>query len=137
MSKMPWPPSRLVCVIIYKRRLSPRGFRRCWGWPEEWNFCLWARISRPWLVLTREDNRSENAQKICEEIRKGIARKTDGRDLFIIPDRRQAIAFALKSGKNGDLVVITGKGHEQSLNVDGRELMWDDRRVVAEELAKI
>src|SRR3989338_28156 len=89
------------------------------------------------VVLTREDNRSENAQKICEEIRKGIARKTDGRDLFIIPDRRQAIAFALKSGKNGDLVVITGNGHEQSLNVDGRELMWDDRRVVAEELAKI
>ena len=89
------------------------------------------------VVLTREDNRSENAQKICEEIRKGIARKTDGRDLFIIPDRRQAIAFALKSAKNGDLVVVTGKGHEQSLNVDGRELMWDDRRVVGEELAKI
>jgi len=89
------------------------------------------------VILTREDNRSENVSSICEEIRSGVKNKTPSRDLFIIPDRREAIAFALKLAKKGDLVAVTGKGHEQSLNVDGVETPWNDRNVVTEELGRL
>ncbi len=89
------------------------------------------------IVLTREDNRSEPAEKICQEIASGVKNKRLNTDLFIIPDRREAIRFALNQAKSGDLVAITGKGHEQSLNVDGVELPWDEREVAREELKKL
>lgn len=89
------------------------------------------------IVLTREDNRSESVETICQEIAQGIRQKQMNRTLFVITDRRTAIRFALKQARRGDLVVITGKGHEQSLNIDGREFPWDDRRVVREELKEL
>lgn len=86
------------------------------------------------IILTREDNRSENVEEICKQIAKGIK----GKEYLIIPDRREAIRTALRQAQGSDdLVVVTGKGHEQSLNVDGREMPWDDRRVVREELSKL
>lgn len=86
------------------------------------------------IVITREDNRSEDVNKICEQIASGIKQKKINQGYFIIPDRREAIRFALsKAGKN-DIVIVTGKGHEQSLNVDGVETSWDDRKVLREEI---
>ena len=85
------------------------------------------------MILTREDNRSESAVKICEEIATGIKGKQRDKEYFIIPDRREAIKFALGQAQGSDdLVVITGKGHEQSLNIDGKETSWDDREIVRE-----
>ena len=89
------------------------------------------------IVITREDNRSEDIHKICEAIAGGITRKNLNQGYFIIPDRREAIRFALNQATAGDLVVATGKGHEQSLNIDGREMPWDDRLVMREELKKV
>ena len=81
-------------------------------------------------VLTREDNRSEKVAEICAQIAKGIKHKQKDKEYFIIPDRREAIQFAIHQARgNNDLVVITGKGHEQSLNIDGAETPWDDRKV--------
>ncbi len=89
------------------------------------------------IVITREDNRSEDIHKICEAVASGIAKKQLNKDYFIIPDRREAIRFALNRAGSGDLVVATGKGHEQSLNIDGRETPWDDRVVMREEIQQI
>lgn len=89
------------------------------------------------VVLTREDNRSEKVETICQQIAVGIKHKKLNQNLFVIPDRREALRFALQKGQMGDLVVITGKGHEQSLNIDGREIPWDDRAVMREELRKV
>lgn len=89
------------------------------------------------IILTREDNRSEKVEEICEQIAKGIKGKERDKGYLIIPDRRGAIRFALRLAQgSNDLVVITGKGHEQSLNVDGKEMPWDDRKIVMEELSK-
>ena len=84
------------------------------------------------IILTREDNRSEKVEEICRQIAKGIIRKKKDEAYYIIPDRREAIRIALQKSSAGDLVVITGKGHEQSLNIDGVETPWDDRKIVRE-----
>ena len=86
------------------------------------------------MIITREDNRSEPVEKISQQIANGIQAKKLNQDYFIIPDRREAIRFALSKAKKDDIVVITGKGHEQSLNIDGREIPWDDRKVLREEI---
>ena len=85
------------------------------------------------IVLTREDNRSEQVQDICVQIAQGITRKQNGKEYFIIPDRREAIRTALRLAQGSDdLIIVTGKGHEQSLNVGGVETPWDDREIVRE-----
>lgn len=89
------------------------------------------------VIITREDNRSEKVEKICKEIAIGLKKKRLNQDYFIIPDRREAISFALAKAKRDDIVVVTGKGHEQSLNIDGQEVSWDDRKVIREELKAI
>lgn len=90
------------------------------------------------VIITREDNRSESVEQISAEIAKGIKGKQRDKEYFIIPDRREAIIAALRLAQGAnDLVVITGKGHEQSLNVDGIEMPWDDRRIVEEELSRL
>ncbi|MDP3994009.1 MAG: UDP-N-acetylmuramoyl-L-alanyl-D-glutamate--2,6-diaminopimelate ligase [bacterium] len=87
------------------------------------------------IILTREDNRSEYILEICKQIASGIQKRVRGRDYFVIPDRREAIRFALRQAQgSNDAVVIAGKGHEQSLNIDGAEIPWDDREVMREEL---
>jgi UDP-N-acetylmuramyl tripeptide synthase len=54
-----------------------------------------------------------------------------------VADRRQAIDFALRSARPGDTVVLAGKGHE-TYQVIGREKRpFDERRVVAESMARL
>jgi len=80
-------------------------------------------------VLTAEDPRTESLEKILEEMatgarsRGGIEEKTFWR----VPDRGEAIRFALKLARPGDIVLSCGKGHEQSMCFGEREHLWDDR----------
>ena len=53
-----------------------------------------------------------------------------GKLLFEIPDREEAIKFALSMAERGDFIVITGKGHEQSMNLGQGEVPWSDVKVV-------
>ena len=59
------------------------------------------------------------------------------KNVFVIEDRRAGIKQALTLAKPGDLVLITGKGAEQSMEIGGRSVPWDDRQVVREELGKM
>jgi UDP-N-acetylmuramoyl-L-alanyl-D-glutamate--2,6-diaminopimelate ligase len=57
---------------------------------------------------------------------------------FKIPDRRQAIQFAIrKLAKKGDIVVILGKGHERSMCFGKREYPWSDQEEAQEALKKL
>lgn len=89
------------------------------------------------IVITREDNRSEDVAEVSRQIASGIKVKKLDEGYYIIPDRREALRFALKMAKKSDLVVITGKGHEMSLNVDGVETDWNDREAMKEELTRL
>lgn len=91
-------------------------------------------------IVTDEDPYDDNPRAIMEDVASAVRKtgKQDGRDLLIVPDRREAIATALKLAQVGDLVLVTGKGSEQAIVVaGGQKLPWDDRQVVREELTKL
>ena len=88
-------------------------------------------------IITSEDPRGE-WDMIVQEMEHG-AIKAGGKidkDYFIVQDRQQAIDFAIKLAKKGDIVGVFGKGHEQSMNLDGkRELSWSDKKAVDKSLS--
>jgi UDP-N-acetylmuramoyl-L-alanyl-D-glutamate--2,6-diaminopimelate ligase len=80
-------------------------------------------------VLTAEDPRTESLEGILEEMATG-ARSRGGREgetFWRIPDRGEAIKFAIRLAKEGDIVLSCGKGHEQSMCFGKVEYAWDDR----------
>jgi len=86
------------------------------------------------VIITAEDPRTEKIDEINKAIESGLLKNT-GRKIdenyYIIPDRRDAIRKAIELAKRGDLVVTTGKGHEKSMNLDGKkELPWDEKKIV-------
>lgn len=91
-------------------------------------------------IVTDEDPYEDDPLKIMEDVASAVrkAGKRDGTNLLVIPDRRAAIAEALRMAGQGDLVLVTGKGSEQAICVaGGRKIPWDDREVVREELKKL
>jgi UDP-N-acetylmuramoyl-L-alanyl-D-glutamate--2,6-diaminopimelate ligase len=64
-----------------------------------------------WTIITSDNPRSEEPEKIIQDIEQGF-QKTGSRNYEQIVDRRSAILKALNLATNGDLVVIAGKGHE-------------------------
>lgn len=88
-------------------------------------------------IITNEDPYDEDPQKIIDQVAEGArqAGKRQDIDLFIIPDRAEAIARALSLAKEGDAVLLTGKGSEPVMAVaNGQKIPWDDRRVARDVL---
>lgn len=86
------------------------------------------------VVLTSEDPRTENAKDIIDQIKSGM--ETTAK-VYKITNRKMAIAKALKLAQKGDIVALFGKGHEQSMNLDGKgEVPWSDQKVVREYISK-
>lgn len=83
------------------------------------------------IILTEEDYRTEDVRTIMDQIAKGIP---TGVPVHRYPDRRDAIAFALAQARPGDLVIITGKGHEKSLARGKIEYPWSDGEAVKKHL---
>ncbi len=79
------------------------------------------------IVLTEEDYRTENVEKIMDEIQAGIEGQ---KEIHRYANRGEAIAFAMSAAGAGDVVIITGKGHEQSLCRGKKEFPWSDQREV-------
>ncbi|MDR2402645.1 MAG: UDP-N-acetylmuramoyl-L-alanyl-D-glutamate--2,6-diaminopimelate ligase [Spirochaetaceae bacterium] len=76
------------------------------------------RIASGWsdlLFLTDEDPREEDPREILEEIAAGCSERRPGEDIFLIPDRPAAIRKAFSLARGGDLVLLLGKGHENSI----------------------
>ena len=90
-------------------------------------------------IFTNEDPRSENPEKIVREIGSHAegAGKVRGEDFLEVSDRRSAIAIALERAKPTDLVVICGKGHELSMELNDQFVPWDDREVVRQEISRL
>lgn len=85
------------------------------------------------VIVTAEDPRHEKVEDISSAIAQGV--ESSGKQLndtyFMINDREAAIKFALtKLAKQNDTVLITGKGHERSMNFDGVEQPWSDQEAV-------
>ncbi|RPJ24775.1 MAG: UDP-N-acetylmuramoyl-L-alanyl-D-glutamate--2,6-diaminopimelate ligase [Chloroflexi bacterium] len=90
-------------------------------------------------VLTAEDPRSESLEGILEEMAAG-ARSRGGREgetFWRVPDRGEAIRFALSLVREGDILLSCGKGHEQSMCFGSREHLWDDRIAMRAALSEL
>jgi UDP-N-acetylmuramoyl-L-alanyl-D-glutamate--2,6-diaminopimelate ligase len=89
-------------------------------------------------VLTAEDPRSESLDAILEEMAAGARSKggVEGETFWRVPDRGQAIRFALSLARPGDIVLACGKGHEQSMCFGAAEYLWDDRTAMRAALSE-
>ncbi len=90
-------------------------------------------------VLTAEDPRTESLDAILDEMAAGAKSKggKEGKSFWRVPDRGAAISFALLQAKPGDLVMVCGKGHEQSMCFGETEYPWDDRVAMRAALAEL
>jgi UDP-N-acetylmuramoyl-L-alanyl-D-glutamate--2,6-diaminopimelate ligase len=89
-------------------------------------------------VLTAEDPRTESLDEILEEMAAGARAKggREGETFWRVPDRGEAIRFAIRLAKEGDIVLSCGKGHEQSMCFGKTEYLWDDRTAMRAALAE-
>jgi UDP-N-acetylmuramoyl-L-alanyl-D-glutamate--2,6-diaminopimelate ligase len=90
-------------------------------------------------VLTAEDPRTESLEKILAEMAAGAEAQggVEGETFWRVPDRGEAIRFAVRQAAPGDLVIVCGKGHEQSMCFGDVEHPWDDRVAMRAALAEI
>jgi UDP-N-acetylmuramoyl-L-alanyl-D-glutamate--2,6-diaminopimelate ligase len=81
------------------------------------------------VIVADEDPRGEDSEKILDEIAAGAeaAGKVRGRDVLCIADRREAIEAAFAGAQPGDVVLLAGKGHEQTIIMSDRPIAWDER----------
>lgn len=87
-------------------------------------------------VFTAEDPRTEDLQLIFRQMKEGV-QAPHHKKFITQPDRREAIRFALESAGKGDVVLISGKGHEQSMCFGKTETPWSDQAVVRELLEEL
>jgi UDP-N-acetylmuramoyl-L-alanyl-D-glutamate--2,6-diaminopimelate ligase len=81
------------------------------------------------IVVTDEDPRDEESTAIIAEIAAGAraAGARDGEELHCIPDRAEAVRFAVDHAAPGDTVLLAGKGHESSIVMRDGAVPWDER----------
>ena len=84
-------------------------------------------------IITSDNPRDEEPQAIIDDIKIGMA-KTDGKYVEI-PDRKEAIAYAIHHGEPGDIIVLAGKGHEDYQEIKGKKYPMDERVLIADILA--
>ncbi len=84
------------------------------------------------IILTHEDTYSEKPKKIIGEIEPGVQKggKVLGKSYWKAYQRKKAIEKAVKMAKKGDTVLLTGVGHQTSLNLGGQEVPWSDQEEV-------
>lgn len=120
--------AKLICVLG-----SAGGGRDKWKRPQfgeiAANYC-------DKIILTDEDPYDEDPTKIIKEIKSGIpVNYPILSNVHALLDRREAIKHAISLAKEGDTVILTGKGSERSIHAaKGKIIPWSDREVALEVL---
>ena len=86
-------------------------------------------------IITSDNPRFEEPQDIIDDIKTGIE-KTDGKYVEIC-GRKDAIRYAIETGKPGDVIILAGKGHEDYQEIKGIKYPMDERVLIAEILEEI
>jgi UDP-N-acetylmuramoyl-L-alanyl-D-glutamate--2,6-diaminopimelate ligase len=89
--------------------------------------------------LPAEDPRTESLDAILQDMAEAAveAGGREGANFWRVPDRGEAIRAAVRTALPGDLVIVCGKGHEQSMCFEKTEYPWDDRQAVRAALAEL
>src|SRR5262249_33864013 len=88
------------------------------------------------VVITSDNPRSEDPERIIEEVKRGADPETRRGHVEVktMVDRRDAIQHAIESAQAEDIVLIAGKGHEKYQEIGGRATPFDDVAVAREAL---
>lgn len=78
------------------------------------------------LILADEDPRGEEPLAVLRDVARGCRGRREGEDLLLIPDRKSAIRRAFTLAREGDMVVLLGKGHEGSIIYADGPIPWDE-----------
>lgn len=114
-----YQPKRLVCLF------------GCGGNRDRQRRFLMGQVSSrlaDLTVVTSDNPRKEEPMAIIEDILTGI-RKESG-NYVTIPDRKEAIAYCMEHAKEGDVIVLAGKGHETYQEVNGVKYRMDERELI-------
>lgn len=79
------------------------------------------------VIVTSDNSRSESRETIIGDILSGMLGKNNYK---VIPDRREAIEYALRIAEKDDMVILAGKGHETYEITEGKRLPFDEREAV-------
>ncbi|MBK8367677.1 MAG: UDP-N-acetylmuramoyl-L-alanyl-D-glutamate--2,6-diaminopimelate ligase [Bacteroidetes bacterium] len=83
------------------------------------------------VILTSDNPRSENPEDILNQMQAGI-NPVDAKKTLRISDRKEAIRTAVAFAKEGDIILIAGKGHEKYQEINGVKHPFDDFEIVKE-----
>lgn len=86
-------------------------------------------------ILTSDNPRRENVMDIIEDIKTGMAKS--GGEYVVIPDREEAVAYALSHAQKGDMIVLLGKGHEEYQEINGVKHHYSEREAVVKGMKKV
>jgi UDP-N-acetylmuramoyl-L-alanyl-D-glutamate--2,6-diaminopimelate ligase len=89
--------------------------------------------------VTDEDPRTEDRQRILDEIAAGAearGRRRD-QDLLVIADRQEAIDRAMAAAAPGDVVLLAGKGHEKTIEMADGDIAWNEAAAAERALAAL
>ncbi len=100
------------------------------------------------IIVTADNSRSEETKDIIEEICRGVessgktklsslAKVNCENGYVAVPDRSEAISVAIHSAEIDDIVLVSGKGHENYQITKDGQVFFDDRLQVRESLANI
>ena len=88
------------------------------------------------IIVTSDNPRTENPGDIIKDIITGF-QNPDSQTILIDPDRKKAIASAIKTAGKNDIVLIAGKGHETYQEIKGERFDFDDYKIVQEFLKQL
>ena len=80
-----------------------------------------------YFVITTDDPVGEDPAELARHVEAGVTGRRPGRDYEVVLDRREAIRRLIGAAGPGDVVVLAGKGHEQTMMLAGGSVPWDDR----------
>jgi len=105
----------------------------CGGGRDKWKRPILGKIAEKYcksVIITNEDPYDENPLSIMNEIENGFSQTRNSNSEKIL-DREEAIKKAIALTKQGDVVIITGKGSEPWMCLkNGKKIPWDDRKIV-------
>lgn len=81
------------------------------------------------IIVTSDNPRNENRMAIIEDILKGIPKTAE---YTVIPDRCEAIAYAVRSARRGEVLLLSGKGAERYETVCGKKIPFSEKEILAE-----
>ena len=89
------------------------------------------------VIVTSDNPRSEDPEKIIDEILPGIDNSIEKENVIVEPDRAKALDLAVRISKEKDTIVAAGKGHETYQIIKSGRIDFDDRRILQQALEKM